>query len=155
MALLVLTVFSWVANDNRRLWAKAKVVESLDLNLIWGEGVCVVYIVSQPLCCGILPLLSGVSPSPPNQIFQVGTVPVSAVQRLYHRTDRSLLSVKIWLIISGCLSHNKCTSHSCKVNKGGFITSQLISMLFLHVPTPLMFLGIASGAETVERHEIL
>lgn len=28
----------------------------------------------------------------------------------------------------------------------GFITSQLISMLFLHVPTPFRFLGMTSGA---------
>lgn len=35
------------------------------------------------------------------------------------------------------------------------ITSQLISMLFLHVPTPFTFFGITSGAVQQNQHNVM
>ena len=80
--ILVLTVFPRVTDYNRRLWAQPEVVDSLDLYLIRSEGICIVDVVFQPFSGGILPLLSGISPSPPYQILQVGPVPLSVGQGL-------------------------------------------------------------------------
>lgn len=76
------TIFSRVTNDNRWFRTQPEVIDSLNFKLIGSEGICVIYVVFQPLGGGILPLLSGVSSSPPHQILQVWAVPVSVAYRL-------------------------------------------------------------------------
>lgn len=66
---VILTVFSRVAYDDRRLWAHPKVIDSLDLYLIWCEGVCVVDVVFTPPSGSVLPLLLGLHPFPPHQVL--------------------------------------------------------------------------------------
>lgn len=85
--MLVLTVFPRVTSDNRRLWTQAEVVDSLHFDLVRSEGICIVDVVPHPFSGGILPLLSGISPSPPHEILQVGPVPISVAQRLKAQFD--------------------------------------------------------------------
>ncbi len=142
---MIFTVFPRVTNDNRRLWSQPKVVNSLNFDLIRSESVCIIDVVFQPFGGCILPLLSGISPSPPHQVLQVGPIPLSVGQRL---KARIVVEIKINLKV--------------RINKEveqflmGLVpfTSQLISMLFLHVPTPFTFFGMTSGAVQENKSEV-
>lgn len=82
VSFLIRTVLSRITNDNRRFWTQSKVIDGLNFEVIGSEGVCVVYVVLQPLGGGILPLLPGVSSFPPHQILQVGPIPLSVAYGL-------------------------------------------------------------------------
>lgn len=82
VSFLIRTVLSRITNDNRRFWTQSKVIDGLNFEVIGSKGVCVVYVVLQPLGGGILPLLPGVSSFPPHQILQVGPIPLSVAYGL-------------------------------------------------------------------------
>lgn len=72
----LLTVFPGETNNNRRFWSQPKFIHSLNFEQVWSEGVGIIDVVLGPFGGCVLPLLSGVSPFPPHQILQVGSVPV-------------------------------------------------------------------------------
>lgn len=80
--ILILTVFPRVSNDNRRFWTQPKVIDGLNFELVRSESICIIDVVFKPFSGCVLPLFSGVLPSPPHQILQVGPVPLSVGQRL-------------------------------------------------------------------------
>lgn len=113
----ILTIFSRVPNDGVRLGAFPKVIFSLDSDLIGYVDRGLPHHIARAPHCHIVPSLSGLSPSPLDNVAQVGAKGRGSIHRLCRdkQTDRQTDRVDRVLVKLPTV----CPFHLCQAHYPG------------------------------------